>query len=129
MCTVFSTMKQARARVDSSIHHRPWSRPRYPPTVDDIIATPRKHRGIRRRQKLPDKEIHDCFGGSSSDEEVREVGGTRSGPATRIFRQPRTVGTNMCPQVVEESEKKATSSLVGLVAWRKRRRRSSVRRK
>ena len=36
---------------------RPWSRSLYPPTVDDIIATPRKHRGvlrgIRRRQKLP----------------------------------------------------------------------------
>ena len=43
--------------------------------MDDIIATPRKHRGIRRRQKLPDKEIHDYFGGDSSDEEVREVGG------------------------------------------------------
>ena len=46
---------------------RPWSRSRYPPTVDDIIATPRKHRGvlrgIRRRQKLPDKDIHDYFGG------------------------------------------------------------------
>ena len=58
---------------------RPWSRSRYPPTVDDIIATPRKHRGvfrgIRRRQKLLDKEIHDYFGGDSSDEEVREVGG------------------------------------------------------
>ena len=58
---------------------RPWSRSRYPPTVDDIIATPRKHkgvlRGIRRRQKLPDKDIHDYFGGDSSDEEVREVGG------------------------------------------------------
>ena len=58
---------------------RPWSRSRYPPTVDDIIATPRKHRGvlrgIRRCQKLPDKEIHDYFGGDSSDEEVREVGG------------------------------------------------------
>ena len=58
---------------------RPWSRSRYPPTVDDIIETPRKHRGvlrgIRRRQKLPDKEIHDYFGGDSLDEEVREVGG------------------------------------------------------
>ena len=59
---------------------RPWSRSRYPPTVDDIIATPRKHRGvlrgIRRRQKLPDKDIHDYFvGGESSDEEVRQVGG------------------------------------------------------
>ena len=58
---------------------RPWNRSRYPPTVDDDIATPRKHRGvlrgIRRRQKLPDKEIHDYFGGDSSDEEVREVGG------------------------------------------------------
>ena len=35
----------------------------------------------------------------------------------------------MCPQVVEESEKKATSNLVGLVPLRKsrrRRRRSSV---
>ena len=46
---------------------RPWSRSRYPPTVDDIIATPRKHRGvlrgIRRRQKLPDKDIHDYFEG------------------------------------------------------------------
>ena len=60
---------------------RSWSRSRYPPTVDDIIATPRKHRGvlrgIRRRQKLPDKDIHDYLGGGgeSSDEEVREVGG------------------------------------------------------
>ena len=58
---------------------RSWSCSRYPPTVDDIIATPRKHRGvlrgIRRRQKLPDKEIHDYFGGDSSDEEVCEVGG------------------------------------------------------
>ena len=59
---------------------RPWSRSRYPPTVDDIIATPRKHRGvlrgIRRRQKLPDKDIHDYFeGAETSDEEVRQVGG------------------------------------------------------
>ena len=60
---------------------RPWSRSRYPPSVDDIIATPRKHRGvlrgIRRRQNLPDKDINDYFEGSSSDEEVRELGGGR----------------------------------------------------
>ena len=45
-----------------------------------------------------------------------------------IFRQPRTVGMNMCHQVVEESEK-ATSSSVDLVAWRKMRRRRRRRRK
>ena len=61
----------------------PWSRSRYPPTVDDIIATPRKHRGIlrgiRRRQNLPDKDINDYFEGSSSDEEVRELVGGGGG--------------------------------------------------
>ena len=92
---------------------RPWSRSRYPPTVDDIIATPRKHRGvlrgIRHRQKLPGTKRY-----------VR-LGVTRGGLAMRIFRQPRTVGTNMCHQVVEESEK-ATSSSVDLVPWRKMRR-------
>ena len=57
---------------------RPWSRSRYPPTVDDIIAIPRKHRGIlrgiRRCQNLPDKDINDYFEGTSSNEEVRELG-------------------------------------------------------
>ena len=47
---------------------------------------------------------------------------TRGGLVMKIFLQPRTVGTNMCHQVVEESEK-ATSSSVDLVAWRKMRRR------
>ena len=54
---------------------RPWSRSRYPPTVDDDIATPRKHRGVRRRQNLPDKDINDYFEDTSPDEEVRELGG------------------------------------------------------
>ena len=45
-----------------------------------------------------------------------------------IFRQQRTVGTNMCRQVVEESEK-ATSSIVDLVVSVAMMKRRSRRRK
>ena len=96
------TSRQQHPPSPPRIQH-PWSRSRYPPTVDDIIATPRKHRGvlrgIRRRQKLPDKDIHDYFGGGGGNRRTKRyvrLGVTRGGLVMKIFRQLRTVGTKMC---------------------------------
>ena len=109
---------------------RPWSCSRYP-QQSMILLQPRGSIGASSGASDVAKNSRTrtsttTLRGPRRTKRYVSLGGARGGPATRIFLQPRTVGTNMCPQVVEESEKKATSNLVGLVPWRKRRRRSSV---
>ena len=129
MCAVCSTTKQARARVDSSIHH---PRPAFsaPEVVHD---TP--------QQSMILLQLRGSIGASSGASDVAKTSWTRTstitlrgprrtkryvslggggawgGPATRIFLQLRTVGTNMCPQVVESEREESNLEFSGFSAF------------